>query len=346
MTIHYLSRAFDNPKEWPHAKNLKKQLGEIKFFTKKINFSYRSNLRLFIVLYPLLIFHFSRLSYQSIMESHRTTVVLDNDAAVFVYRLIEKFFRKEPTKLIMLGFIYSENKWRKSRFLFSLRHYYFTKCVGLCNNIIVYTNAEAKLYSSLFNTNGEKFLPVLYGIGTSRESENYAKQPRKKYIISAGRSGRDYRTLLSVASSVPYNFKIICDSFPEGLLSMTPQNVEVLRSSHGLDFIDKLISAELVVLPLVPDNVSVGQMVLLQSLAYRKPVIVTKCNGLSEYIAYAGSVKEVPPESEKEMRELIIQLMSDYELRRDIGERNRMAYEDYFTNEHFSKRIASIIKRC
>lgn len=70
-----------------------------------------------------------------------------------------------------------------------------------------------------------------------------AGQGGDRVIVTAGRSGRDYRTLAEAARGLPCRLHIICD-LDGPLRQIAPfAQVAILRAGHGADYIRELVAA-------------------------------------------------------------------------------------------------------
>ena len=103
------------------------------------------------------------------------------------------------------------------------------------------------------------------------------------YVLSIGRSGRDWETLLRAAPLLAAPLQIVAgaaDRLPEPL----PPNVQVLRDAPLALGHDWMRRASVVVVPLLPAERSTGQVVLFEAMAMGKPVVATRATGTADYV--------------------------------------------------------------
>lgn len=105
------------------------------------------------------------------------------------------------------------------------------------------------------------------------------------FVFSAGRTRRDYATLLRAAPQIAAPIVIIAgdrSSFPTAL----PGNVSILRNVSRSMYLDYLRRCSLVVLPLLPTERSTGQVVLLEAMAFGKPVVASRAPGTADLVRH------------------------------------------------------------
>lgn len=114
------------------------------------------------------------------------------------------------------------------------------------------------------------------------------------FVLAAGRTRRDYATLLAAAPQIGCPILIIAgtaDSFPSPL----PKDVRVLRDVSRSVYLDCLRRCSLLVLPLLPTERSTGQVVLLEAMALGKPVVASRVAGTTDLIRHGQNGIVVEP---------------------------------------------------
>jgi glycosyltransferase involved in cell wall biosynthesis len=103
------------------------------------------------------------------------------------------------------------------------------------------------------------------------------------FVLSAGRSLRDYATLARAARTIDKPFVIVggSDDLARGDL---PPNVKMLREIPREAYLDHLRRCSIVVIPLLPTERATGQVVCLEAMAFGKPVVATRAPGITDYI--------------------------------------------------------------
>lgn len=154
---------------------------------------------------------------------------------------------------------------------YSIESKYITK-------IFVFSKNEREYCKKLFKLKDEKIEILHLGI------EDYYEQYKEKikdegYFVSVGRSNRDYEFLLREwPESVP--LKIIYD---EKKLDIK-DHMEQLFKCYREEYHCVLAGCHAVVIPLLDENISCGQLVMLQAMMFGKPVIITENKTVRDYL--------------------------------------------------------------
>jgi len=149
---------------------------------------------------------------------------------------------------------------------------------------------------------------------------NPARAPENEgYVLSIGRSGRDWETLLRAADRIAAPLRIVAgaaDRLPEPL----PPRAQVLRDvplEQGRNWMKR---AAVVVVPLLPAERSTGQVVLFEAMAMGKPVVATRAAGTIDYVRNGENGLLVEPGDAAALATAINRLLRDAELARRLSE--------------------------
>ena len=137
------------------------------------------------------------------------------------------------------------------------------------------------------------------------------------YAVSAGRSFRDFNTLIDAWDGLDVPLTIV------GYKGYRPAPPHVtLKREIPLTHLTRLIAASgIVVVPLEDRQISIGQSVLLQAMSMGKAVVVTRVSGTVDYVEHLKTGLLVPPGNAAALRDAVRLLASDPELR--TGSRRR-----------------------
>ncbi len=115
------------------------------------------------------------------------------------------------------------------------------------------------------------------------------------YVLSAGRTLRDYPTLLEAARRIPeIPIVVICGSGDFQGLEIPP-SVKILREISREQYLDYLRRCRLVALPLLDTERATGQVVMLEAMAMGKAVITTRSPGTVDHIVHGETGLLVEP---------------------------------------------------
>jgi glycosyltransferase involved in cell wall biosynthesis len=212
-------------------------------------------------------------------------------------------------------------------------------CFSSVRLIVCSSSVEREYYARVFNLERERvaFIP-LYVSPLFLEFHG----SDDGYIFSAGRTFRDYETLLKAAGGFPMRFVIVMGR--KNLDSLTvaiPENVVVKVDVSVKEYAELLARSTFVVLPLSERVISVGQQVLLESMALGKAVIVTKVPGITDYLEDMVTGLFVNAGDHDELREKMVSLMNDRELIKNLG---KSAREKVITYHQVPQYITDLIQ--
>ena len=338
MTIHF-TMPFASP-EWPLVAALRAGLGSVTVDCGRWSTTtYQSRLSLVWLNLKLVVFAFASVRRALRQRPVVTTIVVSTDAELIGASLASVLKWPRPRR-VLLGFIYTA---RASSLLTRVRLTLFRAIVSLADGVICYSRHEAVQYTDLFRLKSVEFVSIPYGLhvtDTQPGSEEAAP-----YVLSAGRSGRDYATLLNTAALLPaIRFKIICDSLAPLKGLDVPANVEVVRTCVGGDYFSVLRRAQLVVVPLNFTEISSGQMVLLQAKALGKATIITRTPTSVEYGEHLRDLYFVQAGSSNDLREAITLLVSDDSLRAAIGARASQHFQAEHSMAAFARNLVGVTR--
>ncbi len=213
-----------------------------------------------------------------------------------------------------------------------LQHYIFSSI----DMVFVSSSSEVRTYSERLRMRPER-LRFLHFHTNIVEPTTICTSDG--YILSAGRTGRDYAALAEAARGLSFRFVVVADEKSARGIDF-PANIE-LRANIGYEeYIALLKQCSLVVVPLKRLVKSTGQVVILEAMALGKPVIATNTVGTRDYIQDDVNGMLVPPESPDALRGAIRRLKTDTALQDRIS-RNGLS----FVNEHctFEKYVTTVL---
>ncbi|MFQ4140438.1 glycosyltransferase [Nodosilinea sp. PGN35] len=171
-------------------------------------------------------------------------------------------------------------------------------------------------------------------------------EKRRPLVASAGLEQRDYVTLANATQQLDVDVKI-CAVSPNAtsktrcrIPEQPPQNME-MRYFDWLELRDLYRSADIAVVSLINNTYSAGLTVLMEAMACRRPVIITKTTGLATEMAEKGLVWGVTHDSPEELKATIEYVLSHPE---EANAKAAAAY-DYFLENHTSEQHIEQISR-
>jgi glycosyltransferase involved in cell wall biosynthesis len=168
----------------------------------------------------------------------------------------------------------------------------------------------------------------------------------EEYIFAGGYTNRDYECLFGAARSVNHNFIIICagsDQIDE--INQKPDNVRILRETSARDFNGYLKNSKIVIIPLKEKTGSSGQMVALAAMLFKKPVIYTNIDSVSQYFEDGVSGTSYEINNAEDMADKIRRLLADSQLSETLGANAYKTYCEKYHISNYCKFLADLISK-
>jgi glycosyltransferase involved in cell wall biosynthesis len=163
-------------------------------------------------------------------------------------------------------------------------------------------------------------------------SDDYGKG--EEYIFAGGYTNRDYDCLFQTARRINHSFIFICSRLNQMNINKKPDNVKLLIETSPREFNGYLKNAKIVIIPLKERTGSSGQMVALAAMLFKKPIIYTNINSVSQYFEDGVSGIGYEINNSEDLADKINRLLSDERLCEKLGAN---AYKRYRENYHISK---------
>ena len=183
-----------------------------------------------------------------------------------VPRIIVMTFIYKPKKGL-LGRIYE--KWVK----FSVNSKY-VDC------IVVYSRHEIEHYHNILGINRNKMIYLPLSLPEPPEFADDKELMAENYIFSPGKSNRDFDFLVKALDGTEYNVHIANDDYP----LLKSQNITVHHDVFDEKMYHYMHNCRCVVIPLKDLDISSGQLVILQAMQLKKPIIVSNSHAITDYV--------------------------------------------------------------
>jgi glycosyltransferase involved in cell wall biosynthesis len=175
-----------------------------------------------------------------------------------------------------------------------------------------------------------------------------AHKPRP-LIVSGGLEQRDYKTLALATADMAVDVKICAVSpnassrtsvaFPDSVPSYM-----ALRRYDWPDLRQLYRDADVVVVPLLPNDYSAGLTTLIEAMACRRPAIITRTPGLAEDLIDEGVVLGVPPQDDPALASALRWLLSDRDFADRLAQRGYEAMLSRFTSDNHVQYLMSAME--
>lgn len=343
--IHFFPTFSKTAESSPFGKELAALGIDHRIFAGEVIFRYRHRIWLLLLGWPKLAAFALKSAIRSLLLSkpYPDAVVVGSHIEALIFSLIRALLFKRKPAIVLLGFILTT---RRSTLINTLRMIYFRLVFSVVDRVICYSSLEAERYSKLFEHSRAEFVFIPYGLHvaglndvTSLHKSDRSRQ--EAYMLSAGRSGRDYATLFRAFSTLDYKLHVVCDSENALHNLETPSNILVLRNCYNDDYVTELRNASCVVIPLAADDISAGQMVLIQAMAFGKPTIITRTPTVEEYVSDGKQSLLVERGNPDELRAAVERLQKDPELAARLSDNATAAYENSFSMRAYVRNIVA-----
>lgn len=193
--------------------------------------------------------------------------------------------------------------------------------------------------------NKKKFIVTGFGVPDTYKDMKYLKTPMKNYSLSIGRSNRDFDFLVNVWKQDCMKDKtlvIVSDTWKPTI--QLPKNVIHRTDIKYEDSFAWFNNCNLCITSISDGQICSGDTVLLTSMMFEKPVVVTTPSTLSEMYV-EDEVNGICIEKNVEKAALIIsELLNDIDKRRILGSNARKCFLEKFSRKSMGIQLCKKIK--
>ena len=343
MTFHFFPRFDRNAADSPLGDALRSLAIPHSIFATSVSLTYKYRLQLLLIGYPRLACSAFVVAMKSMFgwrfdrgAKPPTVSIISSDVEVLMFAIVRALPFAAKPRFVLMPFIFTQ---RRSEFINRVRLFYYRFVMRRVSCAICHSSLETKRYEEMFAGCGTHFVFVPWGtyVPTPKEisADLVPLRPEKEVprIVTAGRSGRDYPTLVAAVSNLRCKLTIICNE-QSALGGIAPsEQVEILTNIFGAEYLVHLLRADLVVVPLQVDDISAGQMVLIQAMAYARPLVVTDTPTVGDYLVNDETALLVPRGNIVAMEAAIKRVLDDPAAAAAMGERAKARYVSHFSIE-------------
>jgi glycosyltransferase involved in cell wall biosynthesis len=258
------------------------------------------------------------------VECDWTTIVIAGLQTLLLQRnprhVILQFIMREKTPALISRLKYAFMRW----------------CFASVHAFTCSSRAEASYYAEAFGLPPHRFAFVT--LHTDSKFLALAGRPEEPFLLAAGRTFRDYPTLLDATRGLDVEVVIVAG---RGSLEGRdiPSNVRLIYEMPLPELVDLMSRCMAVVLPLEDRRISIGQSVLFQAMAMGKPVVSTRVAGTEDYVEHGRTGLLVPPGDVAALREALRQVIADPGLRRNLGAAAREQVQRQHLPGHYARNV-------
>lgn len=277
-------------------------------------------------------------AFRKTRQTHYDLVIAWEGKNGFPYAVLRSLTGQKQPPLIILAF---NIRGVVSHFLSLVRF-------GLrsVSRVVVFTPVEVEQYRRLLSLPPEAisycphgwYDPMRWYIPRETHRSNDLDQ---KFILTSGRSYRDYATLAHAVEGTEVKVKVSGRQFDLGGLDL-PQNME---STGWLDYRvlqDYLYESDFYVVPLQPITFAGGDSSLLHAMSFGKAVVATRAPSTETYIKHGVTGLLVEPGDVNGMRQAILHLWRNPDEATRMGKAARGSFEENHTIDKLAQRVYDI----
>lgn len=198
-----------------------------------------------------------------------------------------------------------------------------------------------------FGISEDKFLVSPFGVpdlfSTYKDStipDEYANLISKDFVLSIGRSNRDYEFLIDAWKDINDELVIICDTLNIDETKL-PKNIHIIRTVSGDQQYPFIYNCKFLILPIKLGNICSGDTVLLTAMSFEKTVVITKPSTLAEMYVKDGVNGYAIAKDRKELKRVISQVKISSQ---EIGKNARESYLEEYSQYALGNRIHEMLK--
>jgi glycosyltransferase involved in cell wall biosynthesis len=329
----------DIPSNWKFVNELenttKLDWRTVKFVNNELRQNYFSGLVKYLkyFYFPLIIF-IRRKKYGRILAWQQFYGLM----FAFYCRL---FHTKKVNELYIMTFIYKSKKGLCGRLYKRFMRYVVSS--AYIDAIICFSKSECAYYSELLMIKREKFHYIPLGIedvlcqySDDNSSIQYSAEP---YLLLAGRSNRDYQFVVDALKGTGWRAIILCDVYT---YNGENSNIQCYKGVCGEDYKKLLRHAWCSVIPLKDEHISSGQLVILQSMMFGIPVIITESDTIETYIQNNENGLVIAKKRER-LLDALERLKMDQGLYKRLSHNARRSYQERFDEKNMGINVGKII---
>ena len=349
--IHFFPTFSKDAKNSPFAEELVSLGVPHQLFPGEVVLRYQSRIWLVLVGWPKMAWFALNSAIRSLILSkpYPDIVVVGSHIEALVFGLFRALLLRKKPEIVLLGFILTA---RRNALINRMRKAYFRLVFFMVDTVICHSALEVGRYTNLFNASSARarFAYIPYGLHIAgrdleMQSQNQKVPGKRPYVLTAGRSGRDYATLFEAIAPLDIDLHVVCDSQNALAELKIPSNVSILRECYDQAYVEELRNALFVVVPLGVNDISAGQMVLIQAMAFAKPTIITRTATVEEYVSDGEQALLVTQGSVTELRAAIHRLSNDAKLAAYLASNAVIAFEKSFCMKAYVRNLVAEVTR-
>jgi glycosyltransferase involved in cell wall biosynthesis len=216
------------------------------------------------------------------------------------------------------------------------------------SRVVVFTPFEVEQYQRLLDLAPEAitycphgwFDPMRWYVPREIHGSDASAQ-NGNFILTSGRSYRDYETLARAVEGTEVSVKV--SSRPFNLAGFNlPKNMESMGWLDYRMLLDYIYESNFYVVPLQTITFAGGDSSLLHAMSFGKAVVATRAPSTETYIEHGQTGLLVEPGDVEGMRQAILHLWQNPDEATRMGKEARRRFEENHTMEKLAQRVYDV----
>ena len=248
------------------------------------------------------------------------------------------FHVKKVNTLLIKNFTYKPKKGLVGKVYFRFMNY-IVKSKYI--DVFVCTSQTFCDYcAEAFHESKERFVFLPFGVNDFTKRVDMNVPATNDYILSLGRSNRDWDFLIGSFAETQYPLRIVCDELHRDDL---PNNIRIYNNVWGDESFEFIKNCRFMIIPIMDGKIGSGETVLLQTMSFSKPIIITKPSCLADDYVTDGETGLVVSKKKDDMIAAVEKLWNDQELYERLSSNCRSLYENKHSLLSYGKYVGNTL---
>lgn len=240
-----------------------------------------------------------------------------------VFAFYCRLFRvKKVNRLLIKNLIYKPKKGLVGKLYFAFMKYIIKS--EYVDIFVCSAETHCDYCAEVFDEPRERFVFLPFGVNDFTKVVDTTVPPTNDYILSLGRSNRDWDLLIDSLGGTEHQLRIVCDELERENL---PENIKLYNNVWKEETLKFIYNCKFMIISILDGRIDSGETVLLQTMSFSKPIIITKPSCLADDYVADGVTGLVVPKEKNAILEAVKRLETDRKLYEDIARNGRALYE-------------------
>lgn len=248
------------------------------------------------------------------------------------------FHVKKVNTLLIKNFTYKPKKGLIGKVYFHFMNYIVKS--KYIDAFVCTSQTFCDYCAEVFHEPAERFVYLPFGVNDFTKRVDMSAPSSNDYILSLGRSNRDWSFLIDSLADTKYPVRIVCDELHRDKL---PVNIQIFNNVWGDESFEFIKNCKFMIIPIQDGKIGSGETVLLQTMSFSKPIIITKPSCLADDYVTDRETGLVVAKDKDELIAAVDKLWNDQELYDRIAHNCRNLYESKHSLLSYGKYVGNTL---